>query len=242
MIEFINYLKASHTDLDAQHEGLFSAIEVFYHAHFLNPDKALYNEIYNELSFYCSDHFSLEEKLMEVFHYPDLECHKADHKAMFDELQDFNKKFTKSDRKTIGNEIMAFIRDRLISHIKDTDKDFISFMRQEVRVQEEEMVGADGEVMEKGADCDNYRTSPICVYNHMYTEGKKEINFKKLQALCNQCKGDYNYRSLIISFIGKCSHDGRKCWIKESEVDVNECTTNALDDILKHCCTCTSAS
>ncbi len=240
MLQFKKYLRAQHSTLDKQHEDLFAAIEVFYHDHLMDSDKNKLNTIFQQISFYTKDHFSLEEELMRMSGFPNLQSHKQVHQEIFDELQSFHKKFTSTDKKTLGTDMMNIFRNQIIPHVEKVDLEFVTFLKQNAKEQAEEDHPEFKGLQDK-VDCDSYRKSPLCAYNHLYEKDTIEINFEKLASLCAQCKGDINYRSLIINFISNCTQAGKQCWIKTEKVNMSTSTTETLESILDHCCTCTSA-
>ncbi|MDX2469007.1 MAG: hemerythrin family protein [SAR324 cluster bacterium] len=240
MLQFKKYLRAQHSVLDKQHEDLFAAIDVFYHDHLLNSDKSQLNKIFKQISFYTKDHFSLEEEIMARASFPSREAHQALHQEIFDQLQSFHKKFTTEDKKTLGTDMMNFFRNKIIPHVEVDDLEFVAFLKQDAKEQAEENY-PEFKGLQDTVDCESYRTSPLCVYNHLYEKDSHEINFEKLQSLCSHCKGDFNYRALIVGFITNCTQSGKLCWLKSEKVNMEDCTTESLEGILDHCCTCASA-
>lgn len=78
-------------------------------------------QVVQELLEYTRYHFSAEEALMEQASYIGLEAHRAQHRQFVKQVEQFQKDLQIS---TIGKsaEVLAFIKNWLATHIKQTDK------------------------------------------------------------------------------------------------------------------------
>lgn len=109
LIEIIARLK------DSMHEGL--------------SEQALM-EILGELVEYTKYHFSTEEKLFKKYHWSSAKKHTQEHEKFIKKVEGF---LTKSDNRDqtqfgMGIELLSFLNNWLINHIKVSDRAYVSFL------------------------------------------------------------------------------------------------------------------
>ena len=78
---------------------------------------------------YTKDHFTLEEKIMEKFHYPGLHNHVKQHKNFIEFIQARNKE-NKEGNKLAAHNLVVNLKEWLLSHIAVEDKQIVSTMRE----------------------------------------------------------------------------------------------------------------
>jgi hemerythrin-like metal-binding domain len=84
--------------------------------------------VLDELLGYTAFHFAREEELMAQAHYPDLEEHKATHKAMIEEVRKLQRRLT-SFTPNLGMDLQTFLADWLTHHILSEDRRYIPYLR-----------------------------------------------------------------------------------------------------------------
>lgn len=82
--------------------------------------KPALGKIMVELVDYTVMHFGMEEKLFSQYGYEEEKEHKAIHKELVDQVLDYQKKLIAGDP-TVSINLMTFLKDWLISHIKGID-------------------------------------------------------------------------------------------------------------------------
>lgn len=84
--------------------------------------------ILDDLVRYTVVHFKREEDLMEKHSYPTLEEHRREHKALTEQVLDFQTQL-KAGKKAFTIELMGFLKDWLTNHILKTDMRYGDFFR-----------------------------------------------------------------------------------------------------------------
>ncbi len=81
------------------------------------------NGLVDALIDYTAKHFKDEEGVMTKAGYPDIIKHKQIHKELVGKVLDVQKKL-KSGEAAVGVELLEFLKDWLVNHIKGTDKKY----------------------------------------------------------------------------------------------------------------------
>lgn len=110
-------------EIDTQHQKLIDLINELHDAMKSGKGKDVMQEILNGLADYTVYHFTTEENHFAEFHYEKAIEHKAEHKNFVEKVTDFKKKF-EAGEVGLTIEIMHFLRDWTVEHIKGTDKKF----------------------------------------------------------------------------------------------------------------------
>lgn len=108
-------------DIDAQHGALFD--------HLHNLDSALHrgdrwvvvNHTLGELLHWTQVHFAVEESVMRICRYPELERHIELHRAFAAEIQRLSQRSLTED---LGVETSRFLNDWLLHHILVEDRKY----------------------------------------------------------------------------------------------------------------------
>jgi len=113
--------------IDNQHKKLFEIINKLSASVELGEGEHVYNTLYRDLADYLIEHFGTEEMLMDKWHYPEAESHIAAHNGFVDKVKDFQKK-AESGVETVNKEILQYLLDWLIKHIKAVDLEMGEFL------------------------------------------------------------------------------------------------------------------
>ena len=115
--------------IDRQHHRLVDLINKLHHAMRSRAGKSVLGSILEELAGYTVEHFHAEEKLMEQAGYDKLDEHKRIHEKLVKEVVDFQRQF-KSGNATVSMDLMNFLSDWLINHIKGVDRKYVPLLKQ----------------------------------------------------------------------------------------------------------------
>jgi hemerythrin len=75
---------------------------------------------------YTKEHFGREEALMSKHEYPDLKAHRREHFELMVQVGEFNARL-KEGNASFSLELMSFLKDWLVNHIKGTDMKYRDF-------------------------------------------------------------------------------------------------------------------
>lgn len=109
--------------LDDQHKRLFDIVNNLYTAFMEKAHKEKLGDIIKELHKYTIYHFTEEEKLLDGKGTPLSAEHKKAHDEFISRIRSFNEKF-EGGNSGVTYEIMNFLRQWLIQHIKGVDKGY----------------------------------------------------------------------------------------------------------------------
>ncbi|MGE4560064.1 MAG: bacteriohemerythrin, partial [Desulfobulbus sp.] len=122
--------------IDRQHHHLVDLINKLHHAMRNRAGKKVLGSTLAELAQYTVEHFQSEEKMMAAAKYPQLEAHKREHEKLVAQVVDFQRRF-ESGSVTITLDLMNFLSDWLINHIKGVDRRYVPSLK-----AKEEQTGA----------------------------------------------------------------------------------------------------
>lgn len=116
-------------EIDEQHQRLFDLINSLYEAMKKGQGKEILPKIIDELFHYVEKHFSTEEKYFDKFNYPESESHKLEHYNFLKKVSEFKKSYEASQ---IGLtiDIITFLQEWLVRHIKVVDKKYSAFFNE----------------------------------------------------------------------------------------------------------------
>ncbi len=113
-------------ELDAQHKRLHALLERLRVAVGKHYGYAT-NAILDELSIETRIHFAVEESLMRMLSFPDVETHVAEHLTLRDQLDKFRKRAQDHE---VTDDLAAFIEEWLNDHVDRFDREFVEhFLR-----------------------------------------------------------------------------------------------------------------
>jgi methyl-accepting chemotaxis protein len=114
--------------IDQQHHRLVDLINKLHHAMRSRAGKTVLGSILGELAEYTVEHFQMEERMMAQAGYDKLDEHRRIHEKLVKEVVDFQKKFTDGSA-TVSMDLMNFLSDWLINHIKGVDRKYVPFLQ-----------------------------------------------------------------------------------------------------------------
>jgi methyl-accepting chemotaxis protein len=113
--------------IDDQHKQLVAMINDLHRAMKQRQTMTVMGSILERLVNYTVYHFGNEEKLFQKHGYPEYDQHKNIHENLVGKVKEFKAKVDRGDS-TISMELMDFLKDWLVNHIKGTDKKYVPFL------------------------------------------------------------------------------------------------------------------
>lgn len=127
-----NKLSVGHLEIDEDHKKLCKMINrLFGAAMFPNEEKILLDVLKGLLE-YTLIHFKREEKLMVEHNYPAMGEHKREHEKLILAARAMQMRYQSGDRSKLGEEVEKMLRDWLVHHILNVDKQLALFLRKKV--------------------------------------------------------------------------------------------------------------
>lgn len=74
-------------------------------------------------------HFKTEEKYMQNFKFTGYQAHKKEHEGFVNKVDAFQNDFDEG-KLGLSIEVMTFLRDWVLKHIKETDKKYIDIFKE----------------------------------------------------------------------------------------------------------------
>ena len=115
--------------LDAQHTGLFKALNDLHDAMMKGQAQKLTGSLLNKLVDYTRKHFAAEEAMMASTGYPGLAAHRLKHRALTGQVEEYVARYDKGEI-TLNVQLLNFLREWLTNHIEKTDKEYGPWMNQ----------------------------------------------------------------------------------------------------------------
>jgi len=113
--------------IDAQHRKLISLINDLDQAVQDGTGGLLVSYVLQELIRYVKDHFEDEEQLMLRRRFPDLTAHRKEHDLFASRLNEIHTTFQDGD--ALSSNILDFLKDWLVNHIRRTDQAYAAFIQ-----------------------------------------------------------------------------------------------------------------
>ncbi len=107
-------------EIDRQHKLLVAMLNEVSQIFGENGSLKAVQRVLNGLVSYTHTHFRYEEQLLEKHNYPDIVNHKTKHKKLLAKLVTYKNKIDSGDD-SISDELLVFLKEWLISHIKGSD-------------------------------------------------------------------------------------------------------------------------
>ena len=115
--------------IDEQHKALFGWINTLDEAIKNGDGSEAAGEVIWKLITYVTEHFSEEERLMLSCNYPGLAAHRKEHDLFVSRLRRIQVNF--NDGHEMGINVLDFLADWLVCHIKGTDQGYNRFIHQQ---------------------------------------------------------------------------------------------------------------
>jgi len=109
--------------LDSQHTVLFGLLNDLHAAMMKGQAQSLTGPLLRKLADYTRSHFAAEEQMMASARYPGLTDHRAKHRDLIRQVEEFSGRFEKGEI-ALNLHLMNFLRDWLMNHIQKTDREY----------------------------------------------------------------------------------------------------------------------
>lgn len=120
LISWDDSFSVGYADIDAQHRQLVEMINELHAAMAEMRNREALGEVLMKMFGYAQTHFQKEEEYFAEYDYTGAEEHNADHAAFISKVFRFLTEF-KEGREDLSEEVMGFLSEWLINHIKGTD-------------------------------------------------------------------------------------------------------------------------
>lgn len=122
--------------IDDQHKKLLALINKQHK--YMKQQKGSFHscEIIQELTEHCAFHFDYEERLLTKYGYSESETHKENHKDLVDQVNKFKAQRNEGST-SLPMDLMNFLTDWLRTHILETDKAYVPFLKEKMNLQNE---------------------------------------------------------------------------------------------------------
>lgn len=121
--------------LDFQHQIIFETIGSFFKEFEAGANPEELEDIFASLDVYAQKHFSYEENLQQINHFPGLKSQQDHHMLFLSEMKEL-KRMLKADELR-QKQLAVALKGRLmywwILHIKDMDQEFVEFLNENGR-------------------------------------------------------------------------------------------------------------
>ena len=114
--------------IDEQHKALFAWINTLNEAIKSGDGSEAVGEVIWKLITYVTEHFSEEERQMISCSYPGMESHRKEHDQFVSRLREIQVSFI--DGHEMGKNVLEFMVDWLVCHIKGTDQGYSRFLQE----------------------------------------------------------------------------------------------------------------
>ena len=113
--------------IDKQHQMLVQIVNDLNNAMHNGNEKETIEELINKLIMYAAMHFAREEDYFDTLGYPETDVHKRQHNEFENQVSAFEADF-QADRQGLSQDILQFLKDWLVGHIKGSDKKYSTFL------------------------------------------------------------------------------------------------------------------
>lgn len=117
-------------EIDDQHKQLFGLMTQLHEAMRQGKGKDIVADALASMTAYTDYHFGKEEDYMREFKYPDYPAHKKEHTLFVAKINEFKANMETGKKLTLSMDLMNFLRDWLMNHIKIIDKKYAPLFRE----------------------------------------------------------------------------------------------------------------
>lgn len=129
IFEWDNSIALGIPTIDEQHKALFGWVNTLNEAIKNGDGSEAVGEIIWKLITYVTEHFTEEERLMLSFNYPGLAAHRREHDQFVSRLREIQVSYIDGNEMSVN--VLDFMVDWLVCHIKGTDQGYSRFIHQQ---------------------------------------------------------------------------------------------------------------
>lgn len=123
-IEWTGDMSVGMADIDAQHQELINIINHLMVMKAVGETREAQGRVIDRLMEYAQIHFETEEGYFRKYHYVNRESHEKEHGDFIASAFAFKAKFD-AGRAGLSNEILSFLSEWLVHHLKGSDKAYV---------------------------------------------------------------------------------------------------------------------
>ncbi len=116
-------------EIDSQHQKLIGLLNGLHDSMINRESEDIMHSTLIELAEYAIIHFETEEIYFEKYNYPHAESHILEHKYFVNKIDAFIKEY-ESQKALITIDLMRFVADWVVKHVKGTDKKYTKFFNE----------------------------------------------------------------------------------------------------------------
>lgn len=129
LINWNNTYEVNVVEFDQQHKKLVDLINQLHDAMKEGKGNQAAEKVLDELITYTRTHFATEERLFRLYGYPEAENHRKVHESFTQTVSRMKQEYS-SGKTALSIQLSQFLKDWLIKHICQTDKNYSSFFKQ----------------------------------------------------------------------------------------------------------------
>jgi hemerythrin len=129
MLAWNDHLSVNIREIDDQHKKLVDMVNNLHDAMKGGKADSVIFKIVDEMKRYAATHFATEEKHMKAQAYPAFATHKAEHDKFVAKVVQVEAD-CKSGKCAMSMDILNFLSNWLVTHIKGTDKKYGPFLNE----------------------------------------------------------------------------------------------------------------
>jgi hemerythrin-like metal-binding protein len=134
LIEWNEELELGYRPIDADHRKLAEMVNELYDYILAGSSMTLIHALFERLVSHAVTHFRREEHLMEESAYPERLDHMAAHHHLESQIKESLERFNAGER-IFSLEMVQFLRDWLVIHIKTMDRNLSDYLIRETSVK-----------------------------------------------------------------------------------------------------------
>lgn len=127
LLQWSDRLSVNIKEIDGQHQKLVDMVNRLHDAMKAGKADGILMQIVGEMKNYAAEHFGTEELHMQAHGYPDYAPHKNEHDKFVAKVVQVEGDL-KSGKCAMSMEILDFLSNWLVNHIKGTDKKYSPFL------------------------------------------------------------------------------------------------------------------
>jgi hemerythrin len=112
-------------EIDSQHQTLTNCMTVIEEGIANHAPSWAVHLAQEQLADYVRIHFAVEESLMRIHRYPELDRHTLEHLEFADQLRKLEEKSSRAD---VSGEMLVFLQEWLHEHIMTSDKHYAAYL------------------------------------------------------------------------------------------------------------------
>jgi hemerythrin len=118
-------------EIDSQHRELFFQLDKFEDSLSTGKGSDVLIDMFSFLGNYARRHFRAEEELQQLYGYPHLEMHAAEHKKFVERLAGLEARLlTEGPSEQLASHTNSFLTQWLISHVTTLDKELQGYINE----------------------------------------------------------------------------------------------------------------